>query len=102
MAKKIYIAGKITNENIGAVKTKFAIAERKLRGEGYITINPTRYGDYGITWAENMKICIKKLVECDCLYLLPDWIDSKGAILEKQIAEALQLEIITEIKWNIK
>ena len=36
--KKVYIAGKITGD--AGYREKFAAAERKLRGEGYIVLSP--------------------------------------------------------------
>jgi hypothetical protein len=36
------------------------------------------------------------LMDCDAVYLLSDWCDSKGAMLEKNIAETLGMEMIYE------
>lgn len=96
--KKIYIAGKITGLEKQDVQTKFGRAEKQLKAQGYDVINPTRNG---IAWdadvAEHLIEDINLLNECDALYLLPDWYDSRGAIFEKNFAHATGKEIIFEV-----
>lgn len=41
-----------------------------------------------------LKEDIKQLVECDVIALLPNYVDSKGALLERQIALGLNMDII--------
>ena len=36
-----------------------------------------------------LPICMKMLEMSDCIYLLPNWVDSNGAKIEKQYAEYL-------------
>lgn len=43
-----------------------------------------------------MKEDIKALCDCDMIYLLPNWQDSKGAKMEYCIALFLNLEVKTE------
>ena len=47
-------------------------------------------------WEVHVAIDIVLLIGCDSIYLLPDWKYSKGATLEKNIAELLQKELIYE------
>ena len=39
---------------------------------------------------------IELLINCDAIYLLENWGTSKGARLEKKIAEVLKMQIMTE------
>lgn len=95
---KIYIAGKITGCNAYDAEQKFAKAEGMLRDCGHKPVNPmakvSEQENY--SWADYMKEDIPLLLACDAIYLLPDWADSKGARLEKIIAEELGLEMIYE------
>ena len=81
---KIYIAGKITGDPDYIIK--FLKKEITLMKERHIVMNPAilpkrfDYEDY-------MKICFAMVDVCDCIYLLSDWKDSKGAIREKEYAE---------------
>lgn len=86
--KKIYISGKITGDP--HYKTKFMKAAQKVIAAGYTPINPaTVMLKPNASWKEYMQHDIKLLVDCDGILMLPDWKESKGATLEKTIAESL-------------
>ena len=89
---KIYISGKITGnpEHV----SDFARAAVYLRRYTVTNIvNPTTVGSENLTWAENMRLCIGELIKCDAIYMLKNWRDSRGAKLEREIAEAIGLFI---------
>lgn len=93
--KKIYISGKITgNKNY---KQEFEAAEMLLKLAGYYPVNPAReHLPDGATWADYMRHDIKLLCNCDGLYMLKDWQESKGARVEHQLAQNLGLKIYYE------
>ena len=94
-ARKVYICGKITGEQIAVVTAKFGAAGVKLLAVGYKPVNPLEVvNDWKKPWPDAMKLCIKALMDCDAIYLLPDWNDSKGATLERYIAVQTGIEII--------
>ena len=84
----------------------FARAEEKLELEGYEVVNPYKFGEYlkkeyakenKVPKYENyMRGDIELLINCDAIYLLENWGTSKGARLEKKIAEVLKMQIMTE------
>lgn len=41
------------------------------------------------TWEDYMRRDIRWLLECDAILMLPQWSNSKGAIIEAQLADAL-------------
>jgi len=91
----VYISGKITgNENY---EKQFNEAERELKKMGYEVFNPARIKE-NWSYEDYMKFDIKHLLECEQIYLLPNWEDSKGARLEKQIAETVGISTL-ELKW---
>ena len=101
---RVYISGKITG--VKNANELFTRAEKKLELEGYEVINPFEFGEYlkkeyakenKVPKYENyMRGDIELLINCDAIYLLENWGTSKGASLEKKIAEVLDMQIMTE------
>ena len=104
--KKIYIAGKVTNENRNACILKFEAAEKQLRAKGYTVVNPLKViNDWHMPWNEAVDIGLKALEKCDAIYLLADWYHSRGAIIEHAKAIIDEKEILHQmklIKWKTK
>lgn len=93
MTKKIYISGKITGIETEAAEL-FAKAETWLRAFGYETVNPlTLNHNHDKSWHSYMKEDIKALCDCDEIFMLSNWADSKGAIIEHTIAMYLGLKV---------
>lgn len=97
--QKIYISGRMTDDP--QHEYKFNAAVEKLMKD-YIVVNPldisievdgkinnAKYKDY-------LKADIEDLMECDAIYMLSGWEQSKGAKAEHSIAVALDMKIIYE------
>lgn len=103
MKKKIYIAGKVTGEPIAECTMKFGTAQNAIEALGFEAINPLEVvGDWNTPWNEAMKKCISAMIECEAVVLLPDWIDSKGAKLENQIANSFDMPIFNYTKFGLE
>ncbi len=120
MAKSVYIAGKISSdkrherEEIIRLWNKFERYADQLKetdsevmythglaihickqcggGEpkaccGYLGIEAMRWEDY-------MKEDIRVMMDCDEVHMLPDWRESRGASLERDIAIRLGMKVI--------
>ncbi|AYD48227.1 DUF4406 domain-containing protein [Arachidicoccus soli] len=110
--KTIYIAGKIKGLSFDEVVKKFATAQTKLEAEGYNVINPIELlikqnwnrRDCNLPplseekdRSEILKMDIYHLTTfCNAIYLLSDWMDSRGAAMEFHIANVLGLEILAQ------
>lgn len=95
--KKVYICGKISGLHVNDVRQKFEQAEKLIIEQGYIPVNPTKNGlPHNKPWEQHMALDIILLMGCDAIYLLADWEDSRGARIEKAIAELLNKELIFE------
>ena len=90
---KIYISGKITGD--ANYKEKFAEAEKRLKELGYEVFNPAIFPNM-FTWKEFMDIDLKILSLCDAIYLLEDWKESHGAVIEEAEARRLGIPVIHE------
>jgi len=93
--KRVYIAGKVTGLPFTGVVKKFAQAQSEIEDLGFIAVNPiTVVNDSGCDWNKAMKLCINALLECDAIIMLPCWRESKGALLEMNIAINFGMEIM--------
>jgi hypothetical protein len=93
---KIYISGKISRiENEASIH--FQRAEIQLELQGFKPVNPMKLNhDHDKSWSSFMRVDIKALCECESIYMLKNWQESKGAKMEKDIATELGMLVIFE------
>jgi hypothetical protein len=92
---RIYISGQISGLPLEETKAKFGNIENELAKQGYEVVNPLKNGiPYNAPWEVHIAMDILLLIGCQAIYLLPDWAYSKGATLEKKIAEFTGQQII--------
>lgn len=92
-ANRIYVAGPMTGIDDFNYPAFNAVADR-LRVQGYEVENPAEHGTVkGAQWADYMAYDLTRLGLCGAIYLLPGWSKSKGAIIEKNLAAALGMDI---------
>ena len=91
---RIYIAGKVSGLPQGDVFVKFNVAAYQLACKGYEVVNPLKFCSSHWSWAKCMRICIREMLKCDAIYLLPDWQESRGAMLEYYIAKEIGMKSI--------
>lgn len=91
---KVYISGPITGIAFGN-RFAFMCARSALELCGYEAVDPSEVKlDDDATWADYMRADLKLLLDCDYIYMLEGWEDSKGARLERELAENLGIEEI--------
>lgn len=105
MAKRIYIAGKVSGLPCAEVTHKFGLAQKHLESMGYEVVNPLAVVAHqhsvapkadrllDTPWHWCMRWCIIYLMACDGVVLLPCWVDSRGARLEHELAKKVELPI---------
>ena len=97
--KKMYMSGPISGLPLETVYNNFTNAEVQLLEQGYEVVNPLNNGlPTNATWEEHMRADLKLLMECDTIYLLKGYKDSKGAMIEYDLARILDYDIIEQIK----
>ena len=94
MTKTAYVAGKITGLPKGHVTEKFEHITRELTDMGYQVVQPDGVSDDTKPWDAAVRNDIRKMLECDEVHLLPDWQDSRGAQLERDIAIRLGMQVV--------
>lgn len=86
-----YISGPMTglpDQNYAAFQT----AAEALRGQGIQVISPHEITPPGVgpwSWEAHMRVDLAALLTADVIVLLPGWETSRGARLEKTVADAL-------------
>ena len=98
---KIYIAGKIAGDR--RYRAKFREAAKVLEAAGHVVLNPATLPDR-LEQADYMRICLAMLDTADLAVFLPDYRESKGAMVEWAYCQrtgkecALYLDMRKEIK----
>lgn len=92
--KTVYISGAVTSDP--DFRKKFDKAEKLLYTKGYIPVNPVKGETEGEEWEYYLRKDLKKLLDCNGIYILSDWNKSRGAQLEIHVALELGLEVILE------
>lgn len=97
MAKKIYVSGKITGRDFQEALKHFSDATKMLREKGYEVINPMELEhNHDQSWENFMRVDLKGMLECDSLYMLSGWAESRGARVEWNLAKDLGFEFLYE------
>ena len=99
---KIYISGPISHDPLH--EQAFGAAEEYLKFLGYQVINPIHIPEKEFNgpdkdiqrWHYYMRESIKLLMDCDQIYMLEGWEDSRGARLEQKIALELAMPRLYE------
>ena len=99
MRNKIYISGQITGIERDAPYL-FDKAEAKLIEMGFKeVVNPmTIKHNHDLTLLSYMRADIVALMDCDSIYMLSNWTNSRGAEIERKLAIDLGFKIIYQDK----
>ena len=84
---RLYVCGKMSGLPEMGYPAFHAEAAR-LREVGYFVENPANNPEQA-TWLDYMRVAIRQMVTCDAVALLPNWMDSRGARIEHDLAISL-------------
>ena len=91
---KIYISGKITGLPLPEARQRFEDAAVFLAEIGFDPVNPLNNGlESSATWQEHMVADIRMLLDCDAIYMMDNWLESRGASVEYDIANRLNMDV---------
>jgi hypothetical protein len=91
---RIYIAGPMSGRQDLNFPAFHAEAAR-LRELGHTVLNPAENPQPDCnSWEGYMRMAVAQLVTCDAIYLLPGWAESRGALIERRLAQELRMHVI--------
>ena len=93
---RLYISGPMTGIHALNYQAFKAAAER-LRAQGVQVISPHEIIPPGAgpwSWEAHMRVDLAALLTADVIVMLPGWQTSRGAQLEKTVAEAIGLKVV--------
>ena len=97
MSKKVYISGPISGHDHAERKEAFASAAKRFRRQGYYVVNPMEIQlPKDASWSDYMRADIRALMDCDIIYMLSGWETSRGANIERNLAEELGMQVMLE------
>jgi hypothetical protein len=91
---KVYIAGKISG--CPEYKEFFEAAAKKVISMGNEPVIPYKGTSGRETYKEYIDHGLSLLKDCDAIFMLRNWPDSRGATLERMYAEVVDIPIIEE------
>ena len=96
---RVYISGPITGIP-DYNRPAFAAAARALENMGHEPVNPHDVTPFDphMDWADYLRNDLIALLGCDAITMLPGAHNSRGAALERHVADALGFPHI-EIEW---
>lgn len=110
MKKKAYISGQITGLPQAEYSDNFGKAEASLIDAGFDPVNPLKVpacvgegcnqdfrkedGTYLHAWQCYMQYDLIAMLECEYVFMLPDYRNSQGALFELEVAERVGLSIL--------
>ena len=90
----VYIAGKITGQQIDFCKNKFLTVESLFREHGLKPINPFKLGcPDSWTFKQCKPFNFKAIRQCSAIFMLADYIDSPGSLDELAYAKKIHIPI---------
>ena len=87
---KIYLSGPIAG--VPGYYERFDAGARAIRRLGHTPVNPARHPE-GLTVREYMRMDLMDLMASDAVLMLPGWENSRGAVVERALAQYLGMEI---------
>lgn len=95
---KVYISGQITGLPIEVARDRFEKAEEHIRFKGHPPVNPMKVSPFveGKTWEAYMLDDIAALFDCESIYMLNGWCNSRGARIELAIAQETGKRVVFE------
>lgn len=95
--KIVYISGPMTGLP-DYNRPAFFTAEKYLKSQGAVVLNPAYSPDGLPDHSSYMRIALAMVAEAQCVFLLPDWEQSKGVAMELELAKSMGIHVVKAAK----
>lgn len=99
MKATIYLCGPVTGHEDEA-PDRFRRAERLLECCGYNVENPLKRSVPGVAWHTALRNSLRAMLDCTGVALLEGWETSRGACLEKGVADDMDMPVAPLNEWT--
>lgn len=73
-----------------------------LRGKGHEVVNPAELpAPDDPTWENYLRGALRAMLTCEAVVLLPGWVRSNGARLERMVADRLRIQVYDYAHFEI-
>lgn len=102
--KVVYVAGKYSSDSPDEVFENIYLARyyaKQLWLKGYAVICPhlnSFFMDGTVLYLDFLKGDLEIIRRCDMVFLLPNWRESRGAVMEHEYARSLGIEIVDDLE----
>jgi hypothetical protein len=93
---KVYISGKTSYPPTSKDATRVKELETLLRLLGFELINPTSGGNEKVSLESQIVGGINRLAQCDVVFMLSDWRESKASRIEYNVAKEMGKDFLYE------
>lgn len=66
----------------------------KLRAAGLDVVNPAEIDQPTLEWGDCIRRALRAMLQCDAIVLLHDWQQSRGALLELDVAHRVGMRVV--------
>lgn len=94
MKQTIYISGKMRGLEEQHSRKLFEEAENLLTAHGFNALNPWKFTHTSDRWGDRITADLEILKSCDGIWMLENWRDSNGAIVEYYFARGEGIKIM--------
>ena len=103
MVYKLYLSGKVTGLDPRVAAENFGVMEDYFLERGFKVVNPMKLRHSNPNdWEKCMKLCIREMMRCNCIHMLDGFETSKGAMIEKRIAEDVGYFFVSQKNYVYK
>jgi Domain of unknown function (DUF4406) len=101
---RVYLSGPISNNDSQIQEHNLQefhrVAECLRSQDGYEVINPAEFSEQhpDLSYQSYIRADLRDMLTCNAVLMLDGYQESKGAMIEKRVAEMVGIEVFTDIR----
>lgn len=91
---KVYVSGPMKGFSWENCVARFQAAKDEVTALGHEAVSPADIQDESFSYQDYMRADLKLLLDCDVIYMMRGWDESKGAMIEYEVARVCGMTIL--------